>query len=85
MLSQKAQTIHLEAEDGERVGTSILTEGAGFSGTGYVGKFEAQGTSVKFAKVRATAGIYEARVRYRCASEKGVELVVNGCHGTFRS
>ncbi len=76
--AKAGRSLRLEAEDGELVGVTVMKEGAGFSGTGYVGGFEAPGTAVRFHKVPATAGVYQARIRYRAASEKGVELVING-------
>lgn len=73
-----ARAIHLEAEQGELAGTVVQNNGSGFSGTGYVGGFEAQNTAVRFHNVRAQPGIYEARVRFRAPSEKGIDLSVNG-------
>jgi mannan endo-1,4-beta-mannosidase len=77
-MKQNRKKIYLETESGERVGTTLLKEGKGFTGTGYVGGFEAANTALRFHNVVATAGIYEARVRYRAPGEKGLDFVVNG-------
>ena len=73
----RMKPIRIEAETGILTGTVVLNDGSGFTGTGYVGKFEAQGSGVRF-KITAAAGIYEVKVRYRASSEKGYDLVVNG-------
>ena len=74
----KPGTIHLEAEDGDLVsGTVVLKSGTGFTGKGYVGGFLKKDAAVHF-RFAATAGIYDVRIRYRTAIEKGFDLVVNG-------
>ena len=73
----RSTDIHIEAETGELAGTAVMTDGGGFTGAGYVGKFEAQNATVRF-HVAARAGIYEVKIRYKAPSEKGYDLSVNG-------
>ena len=73
----REETIKLEAEKGELVGTTVMKAQIGYTGTGYVGGFEAQGTAVRFHNIHARGGIYNVRIRYSAPSEKGVILVVN--------
>lgn len=81
-----ANMIHLEAENADMTGNSILMKRSGFSGTGYVGSFEKEGAKIVWIIPKAHAGLYEARLRY-CApfGEKGYDLLVNGTKlsGTF--
>ena len=75
--AQKPGKIKIEAETGELVGTLVMADGVGYSGTGYVGRFEAQNSAVRL-HCTAHKGIYEAHIHYRSQSVKGFDLVVNG-------
>jgi mannan endo-1,4-beta-mannosidase len=72
-----AETINLEAETGQLTGNTVLNDGSGFSGVGYVGNFEAPNSALVL-HATADAGIYEVHIRYRASSQKGFDLVVNG-------
>lgn len=77
-ISSPQRTIHLEAEGGTLVGTSVATEAKGYSGTGYASGFDAPGDKV-ILKTEASGGLYEVRIRYHSPfGEKGYELEVNG-------
>lgn len=75
--TKASKVLRLEAETGQLSGATVMKAGTGFTGTGYVGSFETPGSSVRF-HLTASSGIYEVLVRYRAASEKGFDLVVNG-------
>lgn len=71
--------VHLEAEDAALTGNAVLTKTPGFSGTGYVGDFQATGAKIVWTVSDAHAGIYDAKIRYSAPSgKKGYDLVVNG-------
>lgn len=73
------KTIHLEAEEAQLTGNSVLKSRAGYSGTGYVGSFEPNGAKIIWTLPDVAAGIYTARLRYCAPSgDKGFDLVVNG-------
>jgi mannan endo-1,4-beta-mannosidase len=79
LLAPASKTIHLEAEDAQRVGNPVLTARPGYSGTGYVGSFQNSGDQVSFTIPDARAGIYSVRLRYSAPSgDKGYDLAVNG-------
>ncbi len=60
-----AQTV--EAESGELEGTVVATQRAGWSGTGYVTGFDADGDKVTL-RVTASAGVYDLYIRYASPS-----------------
>lgn len=71
--------IRLEAEDGELAGPSIGTDAAGYSGTGYVAGFVAEGDAVVFKLEAPKSGLYEIRLGYRSESgDKRTNLGLNG-------
>ncbi len=75
---QTPGSVHLEAEDGELVGTSVSTAGAGFSGKGFVTGFVSS-TAKVILRFSAKPGIYEAKIRYSSPSgPKGFGVRVNG-------
>jgi mannan endo-1,4-beta-mannosidase len=59
-----AQTFTLEAEDGTLTGTTTLTEVAGFSGTGYVGGWDADGDSLSLTFTSDATKLYDVKIRY---------------------
>lgn len=71
--------IHLEAEAAALSGATVQTAHAGFSGTGYVGDFAADGSKATWTIPNARAGLYNVTIRFRAPSgTKGYDLVVNG-------
>ncbi len=74
-----ATPIHLEAEDAQLTGAQVQTKRADFSGDGYVSGLLNDGDNIKWTMTAATAGTYEARLRYSAPfGKKDTELVVNG-------
>jgi mannan endo-1,4-beta-mannosidase len=73
-----ADSIHLEAENGELVGTRIETELKGFSGRGYVNGFEQDSDTIRLVIPITKAGLYDVSIRYHADEEKGFGLIVNG-------
>jgi mannan endo-1,4-beta-mannosidase len=61
-----AQT--LEAEDGTRVGTQVSTQRSGYSGSGYVTGFDADGDKVTMAITTQKKGVYDISVNYASPS-----------------
>jgi mannan endo-1,4-beta-mannosidase len=61
-----AQT--LEAENGVRVGTQISTLRTGYSGSGYVTGFDADGDKVTMTITTQKKGVYDLFVTYACPS-----------------
>ncbi len=76
----------VEAEDGDVTGTDnrVQTEHAGFSGTGYVGGFENDGTAVTFDVSTTAAGSHDIELGYangpnpQAGQTKVMSLYVNG-------
>ena len=69
----------LEAESGALSGTQISTQRAGYSGTGFVTGFDADGDKVTMTADIATAGVYNLYIRYASPSgEKYNFVYVNG-------
>ncbi|RYX83413.1 mannan endo-1,4-beta-mannosidase [bacterium] len=74
-----AQTIRLEAENGQIEKGEVQTETGGFSGRGYVGDFADDAARVTFKIPPVKAGIYRLRIRYSSPyGEKGFDFKVNG-------
>jgi mannan endo-1,4-beta-mannosidase len=75
-------TIRLEAENAALTGVNPATALTGYSGTGYVSGFDADGDKITFT-FDATAGIYELFIGYCTPSgQKGYDLAVNGSNST---
>ena len=73
------QPIIVEAESGKRTGVDIGKQGQGFTGTGYVTGFDADGDALELSAQAPAPGIYDLSIRYRCAfGQKGFDLRVNG-------
>jgi mannan endo-1,4-beta-mannosidase len=71
-------TISLEAEDGALTGTTVSTAVAGYSGTGYVTGFDAEGDSVSWL-FGGNAGLYRFWIRFRSPhGPKGFDATLNG-------
>jgi len=78
-------TISLEAENGTLTGTRVSTAVSGYSGTGYVTGFDADGDSVSWT-FGGNAGFYHFWIRFRSPyGPKGFDAVLNGAgqSGTF--
>ena len=74
-----ATPLHMEAEDAQLTGPKILAKREGFLGKGYVSGLLKDGDNIKWTVKAATAGTYEARLRYSSPyGKKETELVVNG-------
>jgi mannan endo-1,4-beta-mannosidase len=65
--SETASAQTLEVESGVRTGTQISTQRAGYSGSGYVTGFDADGDKVAVT-VHANKGVYNIYVRYASPS-----------------
>jgi mannan endo-1,4-beta-mannosidase len=80
-LRCRDEPITFEAEDGDLNLNSVLTEVAGFTGTGYVGRFEdGAGSSVRFTVPNelSTAALYDVSIRYAgLFGDKYTRLVLN--------
>ena len=73
-----ATPLKLEAENATLQGTRVLRDTPGYSGAGYVGKFEGATDSLTFS-FPATAGWYDLTIRYTSPfGEKEYQLAVNG-------
>jgi len=71
--------IHLEAESARLSGPTVQTKRAGFTGTGYVSGFTKDGDRIEWSVPNASAGIYEARLRYSSTyGDKNTDFGVNG-------
>jgi mannan endo-1,4-beta-mannosidase len=76
--SAPAANIELEAENGTRIGTTVTTAAAGYSGTGYVTGFDATDDNVRWT-FSATSGLYNLRIRFRSQyGPKGFDATLNG-------
>jgi mannan endo-1,4-beta-mannosidase len=72
----------LEAENAVLTGVNTATSHAGFSGTGYVTGFDADGDKVAF-HFDAAGGIYDLFIGFCTPNgEKGYDLAVNGSNST---
>lgn len=82
-----ADSIHLEAESGQLIGTQVETSRRGFSGSGYVGGFDQDADTIRFTVTAPKAGLYQVEIRYHADSEKGYGLVLNGASfsGMFKA
>ncbi|KAH7311601.1 GH26 endo-beta-1,4-mannanase [Stachybotrys elegans] len=71
--------LHFEAEDALISGTnSVLTELAGYSGTGYVGRFEAADDRIRFEIPSEEQGLYDLTITYAgIYGEKRASVVLN--------
>ncbi|WP_156250227.1 glycosyl hydrolase [Pseudactinotalea terrae] len=67
-----------EAEDAELTGVRVSSEGAGYSGRGFVTGFDATGDAVTFTVDAKRRGLHELRIRYRADAEKYTRLALNG-------
>ncbi|ORX76272.1 mannan endo-1,4-beta-mannosidase C [Anaeromyces robustus] len=56
--------LYYEAEDGILDGVTVFNKHSGYSGTGYVGKFENKGNSVKVKVEVSKTGMYEMSIIY---------------------
>src|SRR5690349_15482018 len=69
----------IEAEDGTLSGTSKSTARAGYSGTGFVTGFDADGDKVTMTKTASASGLYNLYIRYASPSGDKFNFVhVNG-------
>ncbi|MCJ7819980.1 MAG: hypothetical protein MUP53_02155, partial [Bacteroidales bacterium] len=75
-----AQSVKYEAEAGVLAGTiSIQTSVAGYSGTGYVGRFENESDKVTFSITVAQAGNYNIYIGYAAPYGQKINyLNING-------
>lgn len=79
LVSRQAANKTLEAEDAVLNGTEVLTELAGFSGTGYVGGFEEATDKITFTVESDALTLYDVTIRYAGPNgEKTTSLVLNG-------
>lgn len=77
IIGVRAQVI--EAEDGTLTGTSKSTSHAGYSGTGFVTGFDADGDKVTMTKTVSAPGLYNLYIRYASPSGDKFNFVhVNG-------
>ena len=77
--AQSGAPIHLEAEDAQISGKPTVSNArAGFSGTGYVTGFTAEGDGLSWTIPDARAGVYQVRVRYSAPDRKGTDIAING-------
>ena len=73
------QPIIAEAESGKRSGVEVQKQGQGFTGTGYITGFDADGDALELSVPAPEAGIYDLSIRYRCPfGQKGFDLRING-------
>lgn len=73
------QSLKLEAEDGNLIGTSVANAIPGYSGKGYVTGFEKDGDSVVVKVNVPEEGFYPLYIGYAAPSgDKGNRIVVNG-------
>ncbi|OUM69138.1 glycoside hydrolase family 26 protein, partial [Piromyces sp. E2] len=80
VLSTFAKKVYYEAEDGKLNGVTVFkSDLSGFSGTGYVGRFENPGNSVTVTVDAKENGMYDLSIIY-CANmgQKINSLTVNG-------
>jgi len=76
--AQTKPTIHLEAEKGQLVDTSVAVSFPGYSGSGYVTEFTKDDSKVVLT-FDAPGGLYTLRIRFRTPSgAKGYDLKVDG-------
>lgn len=68
-----AQT--LEAESGIRVGTQISTQRSGYTGTGYVTGFDADGDKITLTANIPVKGVYDLYIRYASPSGQKFNFV----------
>jgi len=75
-----SQSVKYEAETAALTGSvSIQITSAGYSGTGYVGRFENDGDKVTFTVTIGTGGNYNLFVGYQCPyGEKINNIIING-------
>ena len=68
-----------EAENGTLSGVTVSTEVTGFTGTGYIVRFENDGASVTWNATIPAAGPYAITARYRAPyGEKYAPIIVQG-------
>ena len=74
----------VEAEDGTVTGQGnrVQTEHAGYSGTGYVGGFENDGTAVTFDVTTTTAGFHAVKLGYANGPEPAAQPDQGACRST---
>jgi len=79
ILYINAEKVYYEAEDGKLDGITVFKELSGFSGTGYVGKFENPGNKITVTVNVKETGMYDLDIIY-CANmgQKINTLEVNG-------
>jgi mannan endo-1,4-beta-mannosidase len=72
--------LRVEAETGSMIGKAVVQNtDAGFSGTGYVGGFQAAGDRVTVSVTVPTTGVYQIRVGYRTPNgQKGIDVFLDG-------
>uniref|UniRef100_A0A8H7N338 GH26 domain-containing protein n=1 Tax=Bionectria ochroleuca TaxID=29856 RepID=A0A8H7N338_BIOOC len=76
-ITAEAKT--LEAEDATLSGTEVLTELAGYSGSGYVGGFDESTDKITFTIDSDALTLYDVSIRYAgIYGEKRASLVLNG-------
>jgi mannan endo-1,4-beta-mannosidase len=72
----------LEAENAVLTGVSKSTSHSGYSGTGYVAGFDAEGDNIAFS-FEATEGLYDMFIGFCTPNgQKGYDLMVNGSGST---
>ncbi|BCM89627.1 mannan endo-1,4-beta-mannosidase [Abditibacteriota bacterium] len=78
-----AQTLRIEAENGQIANVAVQTQNSGFSGAGYVGNFSQDDARVSFKLPNIKAGIYHLKLRYSAPyGEKNFDFKVNGIGGS---
>ena len=72
--------LRVEAETGTMAGKAVVqTTDAGYTGTGYVGGFQAAGDRVTVSVTAPTTGVYQIRVGYRTPNgQKGIDVLLDG-------
>lgn len=78
-LKCRDTTLILEAEDATLTDAEVLTELNGFSGTGYVGRFEAATSTATFSVTVNETTLYDVSIAYAAIfGDKYTRLVLNG-------
>jgi len=67
IISVLSKKVYYEAEDGKLNGITVFKELSGFSGKGYVGRFENPGNSVTVTVDAPATGMYDLSIIY-CAN-----------------
>jgi len=79
IIGTLTKKVYYEAEEGKLNGVTVYSELSGFSGKGYVGRFESPGNSITVTVEAPSTGMYDMSIIY-CANmgQKINNLVING-------